>query len=330
VTAAGDVALVAVQLEIGADVLASADAYRSHIERSAARAVEATGQARARLLVFPEIAGHLALYALAPPVARRTKTLGAALAAAALRRPLDILRGIATTRLLDTRHAVLGALAPDGERFWKSVFSPLARRHEAHVVAGSYLRLHPDGELTNTSLLFGPDGRLLATTDKVNLVPNMEDGARSGLGLARGDSAIPIVDTAQGRLATLVGYDGFRDAHTATERFVALGPLLAQRSGVDIVANPSANLWPWRERWKYAAPGDHRTPSEQWDREGLRGSLADVAFARHGITAHLVGTVLDLRFEGASQILERVDGEVRVRARSEHHDRGGHVVVHVS
>lgn len=329
-TAAGDLALVAVQLEIGADVLASADAYRAHIERSAARAVEAAGAARARLLVFPEIAGHLALYALAPPVARRTKTLGAALAAAAVRRPLDVLRGIATTRLLDTRHAVLGALAPDGERFWKAVFGPLSRRHEAYVVAGSFLRLHPDGELTNSSLLFSPEGRLLATTDKVNLVPNMEDGTRSGLGLARGDSAIPIVDTPLGKVATLVGYDGFRDAHTKAERFVALGPLLAQRGRVDIVANPSANPWPWRERWKYAEAGDTRTPAEQWDRDGLRGALTEVAFARHGVTAHLVGGVLDLRFEGRSEIVERDDREVRVRARCEDHDRGGHVVVHVS
>ncbi len=318
-TAAGDVALVAVQLEIGADVLASADTYRAHIERCAARAVDAAGATRARLLVFPEIAGHLALYALAPPVARRTRTLAAALAAAAVRRPLDVLRGIATTRLLDTRHAVLGALAPDGERFWKSVFGPLARRHEAYVVAGSYLRLHPDGELTSSSLLFGPEGRLLATTDKVNLVPNMEDGTRSGLGLARGDSAIPIVDTRLGKVATLVGYDASRDARTPTERFVPLGPLLAERGGVDIVANPAAH--------RAAQPGSER---DQWsDREGLRGSLAELAFARLGVTAHLVGHVLDLRFEGRSEIVERVDGEVRVRAHSEHHDRGGHIVAHV-
>jgi len=88
VTTAHDRALVAVQLEIGPDVLASADAYRRHIEAAAARALDMAGPASARLLVFPEVAGHLALYALAPPAARKAKTLSSALAAAAVRRPL--------------------------------------------------------------------------------------------------------------------------------------------------------------------------------------------------------------------------------------------------
>lgn len=325
-----DAALVAVQLEIGPDVLASADAYRLHIEAAAARALAASGPAAARLVVFPEIAGHLALYALAPPIARRTKTLAAALAAAAVRRPLDVLRGVATTRLLDARHAVLAALAPDGERFWKSVFGPLARRHDAYIIAGSHLRLHHDGELTNASMMFGPDGRLLATTDKVNLVPGVEDGVRGGLGLARGDSNIPIVETPLGRVATLIGYDGFREPHTRHERFVAVPALLAQRGGVDIVANPSANPWRWNDRWKYADEGETQTRADQWDNEGLAGSLRQEAFTRFGVTAHLVGQVLDLSFEGTSEILEREGGTVRVRARADHPDRPAQIFCHSS
>jgi predicted amidohydrolase len=314
VTAAHDLALVAVQLEIGPDVLASGDAYRRHLEAAAARALDLAGRAGARLVVFPEVAGHLALYALAPPVARKAKTLSAALAAAAVRRPLDVLRGVVSTRLLDARHAVLAALAPDGERFWKSVFGPLARTHEAYIVAGSYLRLHPDGALTNASLMFGPEGRLLATTDKVNLVAGVEDGARGGLGLARGDSAIPIVDTAIGTVATLIGYDGAREPYTPHERFVAVAPALAQRGGVDIVANPAA---PWRSTG----------PAE---RQGLRDSLRETPFARFGITAHLVGQVLDLRFEGTSEILERTSDGVSVLARAQASDRGGQIAWRVS
>jgi predicted amidohydrolase len=315
VTATTDHALVAVQLEIGPDVLASADAYRLHIETQAARAVELAGRASARLLVFPEIAGHLALYALAPPVARKAKTLSAALASAAVRRPLDVLRGVASTRLLDARHAVLGALAPDGERFWKSVFGPLARKHEAYVVAGSYLRLHPDGELTNASLLFGPEGRVLATTDKVNLVPGVEDGARGGLGLARGDSNIPFVETSLGTLATLIGYDAYRLPLTQHERFVPMPPLLAQRGSIDIVANPA---------------GRTQNQPRHADSEGLRASLGGPFVARYGITAHLVGEVLDLRFEGTSEIVERSGDSVRILARAERSDRGGHATCRVS
>jgi predicted amidohydrolase len=323
-------ALVAVQLEIGEEVLASADAYRRHLVRATTDAVEAAGDASARFVVVPEIAGHLALYALAPPAARRAKTLGGALAASAVRRPLDVLRSIAITRLLDARHAVLAALAPDGERWWKGVFGPLARRLDAYVVAGSYLRLGSDGALTNSSILFAPDGRALATTDKVNLVPGMEDGAPGALALARGDANVPIVDTPLGKVATLVCYDGFREPHTRTERFVALGPRLASRGGVAIAANPAANPWPWLGPWKFNEPGENLTRDRQWHDEGLCGSLAATRFARFGITAHLVGKVLDLAFEGPSEIVERNDAGVQLLARAEHHDRGGHVTALVT
>ena len=330
------VALIAVQLEIDAGVLESGERYRAHVESAVACAVEEAGAAGARFVVVPELAGHLALLALAPPQAHRAKTLGTALAAAAVRRPLEVLRGVATARTLAPTHAVLAALAPDGERYWRSVFGPLARRHQAYVVAGSCLRLAPDGSLTNASLLFAPDGRCIGVTDKVNLVPGMEDGAPGGLGLARGTpEKLPIVDTAFGKVCTLVCYDGFAEPHTTLERFVPLGPELAARGGVCVVANPAANPWRWREPWPPAslAGGAERAPGDreqQWCREGLRASLGATAFARYGVTAHLVGRVLDLHFDGCSEIVERTGDEVRVLARAAHHDAGGHVVAVVS
>jgi predicted amidohydrolase len=326
------VGLVAVQLEVDAAVLASGDAYRAHIDDAAACAVEEAGAADARFIVFPEIAGHLALLALAPREAHHAKSLGAALAAAAIRRPLEVLRGVASTRTLAPKHAVLAALAPDGERYWRSVFGPLAKKHDAYVVAGSHLRLAPDGDLTNASLLFSPDGRSIATTDKINLVPGIEDAAPGGLGLARGSlEKLPLVDTPFGRVCTLICYDGFCEPHTTLERFVPLGPELAAKGGVAIAANPAANPWYWDEPWppkklanaREVEPG---TRCGQWKREGLVGSLERVPFAKYGVTAHLVGHVLDLHFDGCSEIVERGDAGVRVLARAPHHDTGGHVV----
>ena len=119
------------------------------------------------------------------------------------------------------------------------MFGPLARRHGAHVVAGSHLRLSPDGELTNASFLFAPDGRLLATTDKMNLSPGIEDGSPGALRLARGAAArVPIVDThsALGRVATLIGYDACREPLGPGERWEQVGDRLAQRGGADVVA----------------------------------------------------------------------------------------------
>lgn len=327
-------ALIAVQLAVSGDIVSSAERYRVHLEGAVASAIDAAGPADARIVVVPEIAGHLALLALAPPRAHQAATLSAALGAAAVRRPLDVLRGVVTARLLDARHAVLAALAPDGERYWRGVFGPLARKHGVYLVAGSHLRLGGNGDLTNASFLFAPDGRLLATTDKVNLVPGIEDRAPKALGLARGsEDRLPIVDTPFGRLATLICYDAFREPHTSEERFVAMGPRLAARGGVSVVANPAANPWPWHGPWKFAEAGNPDEPASreaQWEREGLPGSLAEMPFARWGITAHLVGGVLDLSFDGQSEILERDARGVHRIARAETSDRGGHVTATVT
>jgi predicted amidohydrolase len=331
-----NVALVAVQLEVDPAVVATADTYRAAIDDAAACAVEEAGSAEARFIVFPEIAGHLALLALAPPAAHRAKSLGSALAAAAMRRPLEVLWGVAAARTLQPKHAVLAALAPSGEQYWRSVFGPLARRHDAWVVAGSHLRLSPAGDLTNASMLFAPDGRCVAVTDKVNLVPGMEDAAPGGLGLARGTAEeLPIVEAPFGRVCTLICYDGFAEPHTSLERFVPLGPSVAAKGGVTIAANPAANPWYWDEPWppKKLVGGMERavgTRADQWAREGMRASLAADAFARYGVTAHLVGHVLDLHFDGASEILERSGDGVRVLARAGQHASGGHVVAVVS
>ncbi len=300
-------ALIGVQLEIGPEVLASPAAYRTHLEEVAACAVEEGGAADTRVVVFPELIGHLALLALAPPAAQKSRTLASALASAAMRRPLEMLRGVSVARTLGPRHAVLAALAPDGERWWRAVMAPLAKRLNAYLVAGSHLRLAASGDLTNASLLYAPDGRLIATTDKVNLVAGVEDLAPGALGLARGDvERVPIVDTPAGRLATLIGYDVCCAPATPTERFVPVPPVLTARGGVAIVANPTTS--------PRSAPT----------------TLAETRCARFAITAQLVGRVLDLAYDGHSEIVERHDGEVRSLARAATSDHGGHVVAVVS
>ena len=285
--------LIAIELAIDEAVLASGEAYRQHLEQAAEAAVTTRASDSARVIVFPELAGHLALYALAGPAAHKAKTVAGALAAAAVRKPLEVLRGFTQMRRLDGRHAVLSALAPDGEKWWKSVFAPLAKKLDAYVVAGSHLRLGLDGELTNASLLFAPSGELVAVTDKVNLNPGVEDAARGGLGLARGKlDALVVTPTAFGSLATLIGYDAATEPRSPNERFVSLPQHLARRGGVTVLANPAMDL-----------------------PEGLEMTLEVETCARFGVTARLAGAVLDLSFEGGSVILERVGPEVRVLAR---------------
>lgn len=336
-------ALIGLQLAVDGEVLASAEAYRAHLEAEVERALDAAaelGEVAARLVVVPELAGHLALLALAPPLARKARTLGAAFAASAVRRPLEILRGVATGSLLEPRHAVLSALAPEGERFWRGIFGPLARRHATYIVAGSHLRLGAAGDVTNASFLFGPDGRMLATTDKVNLVPGVEDRAPRALGLGRGAADhLPLTETPFGRLCTLIGYDGFCAPHTLDERFEVMASRIAERGGVTIVANPAANPWRWHGPWPpprfVGSVREDVAPwrEDQWEQDGLPASLTGTRFARWGVTAHLVGRVLDLSFDGRSEILERdpeVGGRVHRLARAEAPDRGDHVIAAVT
>jgi predicted amidohydrolase len=317
------VALVAIQLELNLDVLASADAYQRYLEAQIARAVDAAGPADARLVVLPECAGHLALYAGAPPRAQKAKTLAGALASMAVRRPLDVLRGALTARALDARRAVLAAFAPEAERAWNSIFAPLAKQYRTWIVAGSLFRLGRSGTVTNASMTYDSDGRLVATTDKVNLLPGVEDDSKTGVGLSRGSGdAVPIVDTPFGTLCTLIGYDGFCKPHTGVERFDPVAPQIAARGGVTIVANPAGNTYPWRERW----PFDDRVRVDQWEAEGLPATLRRTPFARFGVTAHLVCKVLDRHFDGVSEILA---GDGTRLARADAPDRGAVVTTTV-
>ena len=274
--------------------------------------------------MFPEVAGHLALLALAPPSAHKAKTLGAALAAAAVRRPLDVLRGAvdgaparsAATRCSPRSHPTRAS--GDGRvRAARAQARPRVRGRGLAPAART------DGDLTNASLLFGPDGRLVATTDKVNLVPGLEDRvAKGGLGLRarrrrrRADRAT----RRSGKLCTLICYDGFREPHTSNERFVAMGPRMAARGGRDVVANPAANPWPWASAVDLRGAGERARARSSGSREGLRGSLAaDAVRALRGDRAPRRHACSITAFDGQSEILEYDDahGAVRQLARAE-------------
>jgi predicted amidohydrolase len=312
-------ALAAVQLRLEAGDFATESTFARCIERAAERAAKECGDADHRLLVFPESTGHFIPLIRAPALIRRLAalaevvTVNRAMSALALSRPLPVLRSMWRARTLDASRGVLLSFMPAADRLMREVFSAVARRHGAFVVAGSHLR-PAAGAVTNTSYTFDPLGRLVATTHKANLVPGLEDDAPGGLGLARGDAErLPIVDAPWGRLATLICYDGFCRPHTPGERFVCMGER-ADALGVDVVANPSANPWPWNQRWVFAPPGSRLLRREQWRDEGLPATLRGLGRVRYGVTAHLCAEIFDLRFEGTSQIVARSssDSDIQV------------------
>lgn len=308
------VALIAVQLALGPDDVARTDVLEGVIAGAVERALAQAGAADHRLIVVPEAIGLAALVALAPPRARDAPTIGQLLARSALGRPLAMLRGALDARTLEPRHAALVGLAPDVERWVTGAFARIARRHHAHVVAGSHLR-DDGGEVIAASTVFGPDGRPIATTDKVNLVAGVEDRTKGGLGLARGAvERRPRIPTPFGAIAVLAGYDAFATPDSPHERFVALGPGIAAKGGVAVVANPAASVGEWRE-----------DVAERWRGRGLRATLASGPVARWGVTAHLVGRILDVSFAGESEIVRDDLGAVQRVAAAGRADTGAAV-----
>ena len=210
-------------------------------------------------------------------------------------------------------------------------FSRFALEAKATVVAGSAtlprnkhgLVLRPfapaEGNVYNLSYTFGPTGKLLAETAKVNLVVGMEDG----IGLSAGQTAeVKAVDLDGVKLGTAICYDGFRIPHTANEPgFTPLLPVL-DRMGVEIVAQPSANPWPWEERWIHAAEGDSRLRKDQWLDEGAHSMLASLTKVSYLVNPQLVASFLDVHFDGRSFIFVKDGTEIRTLAQATSIDQG--------
>lgn len=323
------VALIAVQVRLELTDLQSPEAFRAAMDHHARRAAAHSDGAKQRLFVFPENLGHFAMLAFAPKIARTRATVDGAVGLLAATRPWSLARAMLSYGTLSLRRGALLALAPRGEQLVHETFGRIARRHAATVVAGSFLRVRPDGQVHNSSCTYDADGRRRAVTDKVNLVPEAEDSSPTGLGLARGNpDGVALVDTGFGVLATLICYDGFCEPHTRNERFATMGKRV-DRAGCDIIANPAANPWPWNEGWYFAEPGETILRADQWRTEGLPATLAALEHVRYGVTAHLAGRILDQAFEGRSEILERGDGGVKVLAEAKTIDASEVVVAMV-
>lgn len=280
------------------------------------------------LVVFPEVIGSYLM--LAGLRTHPDMTMNQAIIRATFRNLLAAIVAAFRYRLFSPTKAVGVTLAIRTRPLYLAAFGRLAARLGAHVVAGSALLpdlpidAPPDarpatGNVFNTSVHFGPDGKPVAATQKVNLVPMLE----TGLGIAAGTpDLIPIVDVGPHRVATLVCYDGYRLAHSQTETgWQRVAPSAAGR-GATILAQPASGPWPWNEAWVHdreRSDGLVRLRSEQWRQEGLYSQLGELEGVRFSVSAQLLGRFLGLNFEGKSEILMRAaDGTVTVLAEAAH------------
>ena len=206
----------------------------------------------------------------------------------------DIERNLKTTRRLICEAADLGAslvVTPEATNFLgphsrkleiaekidgktPEMFAELARERSIHLMVGSFVERGDDRRVYNTSLLFGPDGELIAHYRKLHLfdvaVPN-------GVTFHESETTIPgdevvVADTALGKIGMTICYD---------LRFGELYRALVEK-GAEIITVPSAfTLMTGKDHWSVLlraraiesqawviAPG-------QWgehDDEGLRRS----------------------------------------------------------
>lgn len=273
------------------------------------------------LAVLPEDIGAFLGLAGAAHAVRRSQTLDAAFRAIALRQ----LPQIAHQRLFhgarDLREALHLVLSPRVGRVYRRTICGLAKELGIWIVGGSALlpknrygadpdAFAPQGHAVyNVSITADPSGQIVSTVQKVNLVPTQEEQ----LGLTPGDpDQASTFSFAGHRTGVAICYDGFTKAHTAHEpSFCPVAPYLA-RAGAEIIAQPSANPWPWEEAW----PLDpQRTRKDAWTSESLEASMASLPTVRYGINAQLLAGFLGLHFDGRSRIFGRTpDGTVQVIA----------------
>ena len=119
----------------------------------------------------------------------------------------------------------------------------MARAHRLHLHLGSLAVALPDGRFANRSVVFGPDGSVLATYDKIHLF----DATLPGLSAYResatyrgGDEAV-VVGAGPLRLGLSICYD---------VRFPSLYRTLAE-AGAEMIAVPAAFTVPTgRAHWE--------------------------------------------------------------------------------
>ncbi len=327
--------LVAVQPFMRLADYRSGDAFAAKIAQltekiAHARARDARGEfLHPALVVFPEHIGTFLSIADHGDLADEGDDVDTILRRVVVRRPWRFLASLITHRTWSPSAAVLLAESATMHRIYRGAFRSAALRLAATVVAGSIIlpdnaagldaeKLRPlDARLYNLSYTFAPDGRCVNVTRKVNLVPTLEDA----LPLVPGPpDAIGAIPSPCGRVGVMICYDGFREPHTEREpAFCALGPRLAA-AGVEIVAQPSANPWPWNERWVFGADGEHQLRREQWLREGLFSQLPAMNGVRYAVNPQLIGDLMGTRFDGRSYVFARDVGGATTIVAAAHAD----------
>jgi predicted amidohydrolase len=148
-------------------------------------------------------------------------------------RGADLIMTPEMTNLIDSpRAAVAAKVTPEDKCIAVAGFAALACETGKHLLAGSLGLQAGDGKLSNRSMLFAPDGSVMARYNKAHMfdvdLPNGESYRESST-FAAGDEAV-CADLPWGRLGMTICYD---------VRFAYQYRMLAQ-AGCDFLSVPAA------------------------------------------------------------------------------------------
>jgi predicted amidohydrolase len=248
------VAALQVEIELFKDPLDYADMVHCRVAEAVA--------AGAQLVAFPED-NNLSLLGMLPGV----EEMGEAVSE-------DAVKESAEPAAPDITVAeVIRYIGPVLAPFLDLLYSTLAASYGLYLMAGSFLL--PDGErVVNRSFLYGPNGELVGTQDKVHLMPIEIEWGISG-----GDE-FRLFETAAGKIALPVCMDA-----TYFETFRIL-----ELQGAEIAVLPIANPEPYNY-WL-----------------ALRGIWPRIQESPlYGIKSALVGNLLGFEFTGRAGIFAPVE-----------------------
>ena len=282
-----EIAIACVQARVSLEDYVTKEAFRHLVERLMAKAAAAMPPGVPRLVVFPEDFASGCIFAGEADAVRGDASLRGAVAALVKRHFTGVMAQRLRHRVGWVRALALHRAAAVADVYF-TVFQEAARRFGAYVLGGTVLLPDLDDsgrplgrEVYNTAYLFGPDGRVVGAQRKAFLIDIEGPG---GLDLSTGSVAgIAAWDTELGRVGVAICFDAFQE------------PVVEHLAGLelDILLQPSANPEPWSE-WQ----------QQDWLR-GVWHAVCEAGVARYGVNPMLVGSLLDLEFEGQSCIVDR-------------------------
>ncbi|MBN2358723.1 MAG: carbon-nitrogen hydrolase family protein [Deltaproteobacteria bacterium] len=196
---------------------------------------------------------------------------------------------------------------------YQNVFGKIAIEYGVTVVAGSIVLLEPrldgnelvvdtKGRLREVALVFGPDGRIVGGPVPKAYLDSVEQGY-----LQPGDlTALPVIETAAGKLGLLIGSDAwYPDGYAALKQ-----------QGVELVV--ALGWLPVNGGWQQPWPGYRGAPQpsdvaaadvgtlsyrDAWAKYGLPGRLA-TSGAGVGAAVYSRGRVWDLEMDGQAAAIK--------------------------